>query len=158
MAVAANVASDTDRRLLITRVFDAPREIVFKALIDPQQMARWIGPRSFKAVITEADARPGGRYRIEMHQEKAVYPVTGIYREVTAPERLVYTWAWEQPDGKPGHETLVTVTLRALGAKTELTLRHEIFESKEASDNHGIGWVGSFDKLAEILAGKPGRL
>jgi uncharacterized protein YndB with AHSA1/START domain len=158
MAVAANVANDADCRLLITRVFDASREIVFKALTDPEQMVRWIGPRSFKAVITECNVRPGGRYRIEMHQEKAVYPVSGVYREVSAPERLIYSWAWEQPDGKLGHETLVTVTLKALGGKTELTLRHEIFESKESADNHGIGWAGSFDKLADVLAGKPGRV
>jgi uncharacterized protein YndB with AHSA1/START domain len=66
-------------------------------------------------------------------------------------EKLVYTWAWRGDDGKPGHETLVTVTFRAMGPKTELTLRHEGFETKDSRDSHMGGWSGCLDKLAEYL-------
>jgi len=66
-------------------------------------------------------------------------------------EKLVYTWAWLDEAGKPGRETLVTVTFRAMGRKTELTLRHEGFETRESRDSHNGGWNGCLDKLAEYL-------
>ena len=89
-----------------------------------------------------------------MHGESgATYTVRGTYREVTRPERLVFTWAWEDDKGKPGHESIVTVTLRELGPRrAEMTLHHEIFETKDSRDQHGQGWGGSFDKLVERLA------
>jgi uncharacterized protein YndB with AHSA1/START domain len=144
--------------LTLTRIFDAPREVVFRAWIDPAQIARWIGPRSIKAEIDKMEARPGGAYRIIMHGPTGeTYTVQGIYRELVAPERLVFSWAWEDEAGRPRHETVVAITFRAVGDKTEMTLRHEWFESKEARDNHDHGWSGSFGKLAEVLAGAPGR-
>ncbi len=151
--------SDADRTLVLSRVFDAPREAVFRAWIDPAQIARWIGPRSVKAEIVAMDARAGGVYRIAMHHEKGgVSTVEGVYREVAVPERLVFTWGWQDDSGKPGHETVVAITFKAIGEKTEMTLRHERFENKTRRDSHKQGWTGSFDKLAEILAGKPGRV
>jgi uncharacterized protein YndB with AHSA1/START domain len=146
--------------LEITRIFNAPREDVFRSWIEPERIARWIGPRSIKAEVVKMDARPGGSYRIRMHGESGdVYIVGGVYREVVAPERLVFTWRWEE-DGhghRMGHESVVEITCRAVGRKTEMTLRHGRFETRESRDNHDRGWSGSFDKLAEVLAGKPGR-
>jgi hypothetical protein len=66
--------------------------------------------------------------------------------------------AWEDEAGKPGHDTLVTVTFRAIGNRTEMTLRHEPFDTKTSRDDHSHGWIGSFDALIEVLAGKPGRV
>lgn len=152
-------ASDADLKLVITRTFDAPRAAVFKAWVDPAELARWLGPRSIKAEVKKMDARPGGAYRIVMHGEKgAINVVHGQYREMAPPERLVFTWAWEE-DGAAhmsGHETLVTLAFKAAGRKTEMTLCQERFDSKASRDSHNDGWAGSFDKLADLLAGRPG--
>ena len=154
MAEAAK-AANADITLLITRVFDAPRENVFDAWLDPLQIAKWIGPRNIRAEVTELNAKTGGSYRIHMRGEDGNGPiVSGQYREIRRPERLVFTWSWEtpHPHGVAGHETMVTLTFRAVGQKTEMTLRHELFESQAARDSHNQGWNGSFDKLAELLA------
>jgi uncharacterized protein YndB with AHSA1/START domain len=151
-------SSDAGRSLSMTRRFAAPREAVFAAWTDPAAIARWIGPRSIKAEVKSMVAKPGGTYRIAMHgSDGRIMNVGGVYREVVPPERLVFTWAWEDDAGKPGHETLVTLTFRANGGATEMTLLHERFDDKATRDHHGEGWKGSFDKLEEVLAGKPGR-
>jgi uncharacterized protein YndB with AHSA1/START domain len=153
------IESDADPGLSLTRIFDAPREAVFRAWIDPAQIARWIGPRSIKAEVDKMDARPGGAYRIIMHGPTGeTNTVQGAYRDLVPPERLVFSWAWEDQAGRPQHETTVAISFRAVGDKTEMTLRHDRFDSKEARDNHDHGWTGSFDKLSEVLAGGPGRV
>lgn len=154
-ASPAAARADAAPSLTLTRVFDAPREAVFKAWTDPVQVAQWKGPRGVRAEVKQFDARAGGGYRVAMHgTPNGTMVVRGVYREFLPPERLVFTWAWE--DGtetqRTGHESLVTVTLRAVGGRTELTLTHENFESAESRDNHGYGWTGSLDKLTEFLA------
>ena len=149
---------DADLSLHLTRIFAAPREALFRAWTDPAEIARWLGPRSIEAVVDKMEARPGGAYRIVMHLASGeIHTVQGVYREVVPPERLVFSWAWEDEAGRAGHGTVVAVTLRAVGDQTELTLRHQRFENREARDNHDHGWTGSFDKLGEVLAGAPGR-
>ena len=76
----------------------------------------------------------------------------GVYREIVEPERLVFTWAHENEDGAPGHETLVTVTFAEQGGKTKLTLRQAVFESVKERDSHRGGWNSSMERLAEHLA------
>jgi uncharacterized protein YndB with AHSA1/START domain len=157
---AHDAANDADRTLVLTRRFEAPREAVFAAWIDPASVARWIGPRSVKAEVLQMDARPGGTFRIAMHGASGlVNTVNGTYREVARPKRLVFTWAWEigKPTQSAGHATLVTLTFRAVGTATEMTLHQAPFETKASRDDHDLGWAGSFDKLAEVLAGLPGR-
>ncbi len=84
--------SPPERDFVITRVFDAPPELVFKAWTDPKHMARWWGPRIMTTPVCEMDVRPGGAYRIVMHApDGSDYPITGVYREVTPPRRLVMT-------------------------------------------------------------------
>ena len=142
--------------LVMTRVFDAPREKVFDAWVDGKQLSKWMGPQGVTANAEVAEGKVGGRYRIVMHIPTGDKPaVGGVYREIKRPERLVFTWTWEtqHPGGMSGHETLVTLTFRDVGGKTEMTMRHEGFESAESRDNHNQGWTGSFDKLAEALAG-----
>jgi uncharacterized protein YndB with AHSA1/START domain len=152
---------EADRTLVITRVFDAPREDVFAAWIDPEQMSRWMGPRNIASKVDRMDVRPGGAYRITMRDVDtgAIYVVGGIYREIVWPERLVFTWAWEEDaiEHKRGEVTEVSVTLRAVGDKTELTLRHTAFPRRAMRDNHGLGWTGGFAKLDQLLAHKRGR-
>ncbi len=153
--VGAAIESDVDRTLVMTRRFAAPCDAVFRAWIDPEQFARWIGPRSLTTTVTKMDPVPGGAYRLVMHRpDGGTHIGQGVYREVMPPRRLAFTWAWQDATGKPGHETLVTIILRTVGEATEMTLCQEIFESKDACDRHEHGWTGSFEKLEEVLAGK----
>ena len=143
---AADVALD------LVRVLDAPRERVFAAWTDPARVAKWMGPGGWVCTPSRLEARPGGAYALEMrHTDGDRVTAVGTYREVVPPERLVFTWAWLGEDGKPGHQSLVTVTFRAVGQKTELTLRHEGFDTAESRDNHRDGWSSCLDKLADYL-------
>jgi len=162
MAARANLATTPretakeaprEKVLVITRLFDAPRALVFKMWTDPAHMVRWWGcPRNKAATVTEHDLRPGGRWRVVMRLEDGTdHRVAGAFREVSPPERLAFTWAWEDAAGNRGHETVVTVTLAERGRKTEMTLHHAVFESTEARDLHGEGWTASLDRLAEYV-------
>ncbi len=153
-------AAGDSTALAITRTLDAPREAVFAAWTDPKQLSRWMGPGTIHAEVTALDARVGGAYRLVFHgtpNPSGMNVVRGVYREIVPPSRLVFTWAWEEDMAthKLGHESIVTVTLRAVGSRTELTLRHEKLESKESRDSHAHGWDGCFDKLAQYF--QPGR-
>jgi uncharacterized protein YndB with AHSA1/START domain len=156
MEKAKAAASEPDLSLVLTRSFDAPRERVFDAWLDPSMIGSWMGPRVVKAETKELTPKVGGRYRIHMKgADGSDGPtIAGTYREIVRPERLVFTWAWEtaHPHGNAGHETLVTLTFKERGGKTEMTLRHDRFESKESRESHNQGWNASFDKLAERLA------
>jgi uncharacterized protein YndB with AHSA1/START domain len=151
---AGSSASESDQRVLvITRVFDAPRSLVFKAWTEPERLMRWWGPRGFTMTLCEMDLRPGGAYRFHMRSpEGNESRRRGFVREVVAPERLVLSGAWIDAEGKPGHETLLTVTFADHGGKTELTLHHAVFESVTARDLHQGGWTSSLDCLADYLA------
>ena len=140
--------------LTITRVFDAPRDVVFKAWTDSAPSNDWSAPRGFTVAAFEADLRPGGAWRLRMRtpEGKDLW-VGGIYREIDPPERIVSTHAWQNPDGTSGHETLMTVTLAARGDRTEMTFRQTGFETDEDRDGHRAGWSECFDRLEEHLAG-----
>jgi uncharacterized protein YndB with AHSA1/START domain len=144
-----------DRSLVITRVFDAPRDMVFAAWIDQDQAAHWWGPKGFTTVSCAMDVRVGGAWRRCMRSpEDTEHCSRGIYREIVAPERLVFTFAWER-GGAAGHgpETLVTLTLVDLGGdRTQLTLRQEGFATDAGRDEHGIGWSSCLERLAHYLA------
>ena len=142
-----------DRILLMTRVFDAPRELVFKAWTEPEHLARWWGCAMTTATTFKGDFREGGAFHVKMRLEDGSdHRVRGVYRAFDPPERLSFTWAWEDENGNLGHETIVTVTLVDLDGRTELTLRQAIFESTEMRDMHREGWTASFDRLVDFLA------
>jgi uncharacterized protein YndB with AHSA1/START domain len=147
----------SERELVITRVFDAPRELVFQVWTDPAHVARWWGPHGFTTPrdTVEMDVRPGGAWRIGMlTPEGSEYWMRGEYREVVAPERLVFTYLGADLDDVPSreHETLVTITFAELGDKTEMTFRQESFPSKQSRDDHYGGWSECFDELIDYLA------
>jgi uncharacterized protein YndB with AHSA1/START domain len=141
-----------DRQLTVSRMIDAPRALVFTAWTDPQQIARWWGPKGFTTIDYEMDVRPGGAYRLRMRSPEGVDQIKrGIYREIVAPERIVFTFAWEAPDGSLGTELLVTVTLETLGAKTKLTLQQSGFDAVETRDSHVVGWTSCLERFAEYM-------
>ena len=104
-------------------MLDAPRELVFKAWIEPAQVAQWWGPSGFTNSVCELDARQGGKIRIVMCVPNGVdYPMSGTFREIVPPHRLVFTAVAEDAEGKPILESLTTVSFVEIGGKTELTM------------------------------------
>jgi uncharacterized protein YndB with AHSA1/START domain len=138
----------------MTRVFDAPRSLVFAAWTDAEHLDRWAAaPMGFTVTTEESVIRAGGTFRLTMHApDGSDHRLQGVYKEVTPPERLVFTHCWVDADGKPGPETLVTMTFADRGDRTELTLRQTGFKSVESRDGHNVGWTSTFDRLAQYLA------
>jgi uncharacterized protein YndB with AHSA1/START domain len=139
--------------MVITRVFDAPRELVFACWTETEHLRHWQGaPRGFTVTSSESDIRPGGFFRICMRSPEGVDRwLEGGYREIVKPERLVYTHVWLDANQKRGQETLVTITFSERDGKTELTLRQTGFASVEARDGHGYGWRSALDVLVDYL-------
>src|SRR5438093_4346652 len=125
-------ATTSDREIVITRVLDAPRELVFEAWTDPEQVVQWWGPRGFTTTIHEVDVRPGGVWRFVMHGPDGTdYGNRVDFLEVVAPERLVYNHG---PDGESeGLSFRSTVTFEEEGRGTRLTLRL-VFKSTDERD------------------------
>jgi uncharacterized protein YndB with AHSA1/START domain len=140
----------TKPSLILKRRFKAPPAKVFAAFVDPEKVKRWMGPGEMKAVRAESDARPGGHYRWVMQSPAGEeHDVGGVYREVIANEKIVFTWAWKST---PERESLVTVLLKPDGDGTILTLTHEQFFDGEARDRHEGGWNGALDKMEKLFA------
>lgn len=152
-AKASATMQAAERELVVTRIFDAPRHLVFKAWTDPDHLARWWGPRGFTTISCAIDVRPGGTwFRCMRAPDGREHRKHGIYREITEPERLVFTYATEDASGSAGPETLVTVSFAEFGGKTRLTLRQARFESEAARDAHEGGWASCLERFAEYLA------
>lgn len=144
--------SVADRDLVVSRLIDAPRELVFQAWTDPEQIARWWGPKGFLTVEHDMDIRPGGAYWFVMRSPEGTdHRKRGVYREIVAPERIAFTFAWEAADGTLGHETLVTVTFDAVDDKTRLTLRQGAFDSVAGRDDHVIGWTSCLERFGNYM-------
>lgn len=154
MAARSNPASDAaPRELVITRVFDAPRHLVFKAWTEPERLMRWWGPHGCTTTSCKLDVRVDGSWRICMRLPNGIEVwQQGAYREIVEPERLVFTYAFEDAAGKPGHQTLVTVTFADDRGKTRLTVHQAIFESVEVRNDHVRGWNEALDHLVTQLA------
>jgi uncharacterized protein YndB with AHSA1/START domain len=139
--------------LVISRLFDAPRSLVFKAWTDPEHLAHWWGPQGFATISCVMDVRPGGGwFRCMRAPDGSEHHKRGVYREVVEPERLVFTYATEDADGKLDHQTLVTVTFADFGGKTKLTLHQAVFESVTARESHEGGWTSCLERFAIYLA------
>ena len=154
------MSTDVKPSLALKRRLKAPPAQVFQAWTVPEKMTRWWGANTEASRTAEADVRVGGRFHVGFKGDNGEqHDVSGTYREVVADRKLVFTWAWDEEGAthQSGHESLVTITFRAIGRRTEMTMRHERFEATASRDSHNQGWTGSFDKLVDMLAGKPGR-
>jgi uncharacterized protein YndB with AHSA1/START domain len=154
MAVTADTAAlSTECELVITRIFDAPRPLVFKLWTEPEHLMRWWGPRGFTPISGRMDVRQGGRWsRLMRSPDGSVIRKHGVYRELVAPERLVLTYITDDAAGNPGPETLVTVTFADHDGKTRLTLHQTGFQSVAERDDHRRGWTGALDGFAAYLS------
>jgi len=145
------VLSDTE--IQITREFDAPREIVFKAMTDPALLAKWWGPRRYKTVVDQLDVRPGGKWRMRnVGADGGEHAFRGEFREVTPPERIVWTFEYEPV---AGHISVETMTLTEREGRT-LLVAHDRFASKEDRDGmlqSGMesGARETYERLDEVL-------
>ena len=141
------------QEIIITRDFDAPRELVFKAFTDPKLVSQWLGPREYSTTVDKMEARPGGLWRFVQRNEKGdEFAFHGVHHDVVAPERIVATFEFE---GIPGHVLLQTVRFEPLGQKTRL-VEQLLFQS--VADRDGMvasgmqrGSDDSMDRMAEIL-------
>jgi uncharacterized protein YndB with AHSA1/START domain len=144
---------ETTAALRVERDFDASRERVFRAWIDPAAARVWFAPPG--AVWTEPlvlQARPGGRFRFRVSVVGKVYTIHGTYREIRLSDRLVFTWEWEDdPDRGDSGKSLVTVQLREQGRKTELALTQTGFPSESSRQAHRARWEDCLATVARLV-------
>jgi uncharacterized protein YndB with AHSA1/START domain len=148
--------------LQIRRNFAAPREKVFAAWAQREQLEKWMCKDVSSHTIThhQQDIRTGGRYLMEIRDpaQNGIYWGQGVYLEVKPPEKIVFTWSWTNatPDGAQLHpdspETQVTVEFFDRGNSTEVVLTHGVFGSAKDRDEHNQGWNGCLDVLATVLS------
>lgn len=151
-------AAPGQRTLVIERIIDAPRDLVFKAWTDPRHVAQWWSPKYFTNPLCEMDVRPGGAILIHMQgPDGVVYPMKGVFHEIIEPERLVFaSSAVEDEEGRPLLEIVNTVTFVEHEGKTKLTMQAVV--NRAASGSEGAlagmeeGWNQSLDKLADYVA------
>jgi uncharacterized protein YndB with AHSA1/START domain len=153
------VTMPSDKEIRMTRVFDAPRDLVFEAHTSCEHMSNWWGPRKYEFASCELDFRPGGTWRI-VHRgpDGEEYGFHGEFREIVPPERIVWTFEFE---GAPGHVSVETLTLEEQDGKTTVTA-NSVFDSVEARDgmlNSGMesGAVETYERLDEYLEVHKGR-
>lgn len=142
------------REFTLTRVLAAPRDLVFRAFVEPDRMRHWWVPRGFSMLSCKLDLREGGAWRMAIRADDsgAVQTEVGVYREIRAPERLAFTHAWVRANGTLTHPTLVTATFTERGARTEVTFRQEDFATSAACLSHEEGWGVSLDQLVGYIA------
>jgi uncharacterized protein YndB with AHSA1/START domain len=150
-----NVATIPLAELTITREIKAPRARVFAAWTDISQVSLWWAPRGFTLLECEIDLRPGGIWLRRMRGSDGRITVKhGVYREILPPERLVFTYNTQHPDGSIEPETVVTVTFADLGGRTQLTLHHCGFATEQAAIDHRGGWTSGLERFADFMAGR----
>lgn len=138
--------------LRLEKVFASPPERVFAASIDAEQLRQWWGPFGFTVAGVQLEALERSEYRLTMQPpEGDVFHIRGTFREVEAQRRLVYTFAYEEPD-PDDQETLVTVTFEPEAAGTRLTLDQGPFRTGARLELHRVGWAQIFERLDRFLA------
>jgi uncharacterized protein YndB with AHSA1/START domain len=155
---SVKTASYGERTVTLTRVLDAPRDLVWRAWTDPKHLGQWFGPRGFTSSVPTLDVRAGGGLRIVMHgPDGNDYPMKGIFSEVKPPERLVFSNIAIDKDGNHLLEGETTVILEEQGGKTKLTLhtyaKGLVPFAPAMLDGMEAGWTQTIDKLCELVAG-----
>jgi len=161
MSTTLTVTTPSDREILITRAFDAPRNLVFDCVSKPELVKRWLlGPPGWTMPVCEIDLRVGGRYRyVWRHADKKDMGMGGVFREIVRPERIVQTELFDED--WTGGETVATTILTEQGGRTTLaiTVLYTSKAAREGALSTGMtkGMEASYDRLAELLASLPGE-
>lgn len=144
--------------LVLKRIFDAPVALVYKVWTDPYHLAQWWGPHGYTTPVCEVDLRPGGVIRLHMEGADGVRnPSNGVVKDVVENERFAFTTTWDDDTGMPMIELLNTVTLKAVGDRTEMTLHTEVLKITrelvpQLDGGMEEGWSQSLEKMAAVLA------
>lgn len=155
-AATTKVTLPSDKEILITREFDAPRDVVFKTMLEPDLIPRWWGPRKYTTIVDRMDVRPGGGYRFIHRGPDGETAFRGEYREIVPNQKIVQTFEWEP---MAGHISVETATFEERDGRTLLTVR-SVFASREDRDGmvqSGMesGLRETHDRFAELLATLP---
>jgi uncharacterized protein YndB with AHSA1/START domain len=146
------MSTETSTSLRVSRIIAAPPERVFEAWTTPEQIKEWSAPEGITVADAAVDLTVGGRYHIHMvSPEGPEYNARGVYREIDPPNRLSYTWRWDEEEHDVG-ETLVTVEFLDAGGSTEVIITHEQFPTAEAKDGHEQGWTSCLNRLEAKFA------
>lgn len=136
--------------LVVKRTYPHPQDLIFRAWTEPVRLERWFCPNPKNKVKAQIDLRVGGAYRIAMIAPTGdSWVVGGTYQEIDRPQKLVFTWKWENEDSET---SLVTVHFRETADGTEVEVTHDRLASEESRDNHGQGWIATMDRLYGYLA------
>ena len=145
------MSTKADTSLCVSRVIHADPDTVFRAWTEPEQLKHWSCPEGMTVADAYVDLRVGGTYRIRMRgSEGQTHTAVGVYREIARPQRLVYTWEWEEEDHGVG-ETLVTVEFNDLDGSTDVVLSHELFPNAAAKASHEEGWTSCLNRLEGLF-------
>jgi len=150
-ARAGNSTLPARREFTLNRVLHAPRSLVFRAFVEPDRMKMWWAPRGFRILSCALDLREGGAWRMRIRSDEtgAVQTEVGTYREISEPERLVFTHAWLRTNGTLTPPTLVTVEFTERHGRTEVRFTQSDFLSPEFCHSHEDGWSSSLEQLTE---------
>jgi len=139
--------------LEMRHIIAAPRERVLAAWTSPEEIQHWFGPATCRVQSVRLDLRVGGEYCFDVFSQKiGQTKIRGTYKEIEAPEHLVYSWQCGCDSDLALDESLVTVDFIDLGSSTEVRLRHELLLNEDVREDHKHGWIGTFEKLASYLA------
>jgi uncharacterized protein YndB with AHSA1/START domain len=137
-----------DRELTITRIFDAPRSLVFEAWTEPKHLMRWFAPNNFTVPVCEMDFRVGGKFRSCLRGFGNDHWAHGVYREIVKPERIVWTGILD----RDGNEVVTTATFAEHEGKTKLTVHQTFSIETDSTSGARQGWTETLEHLAEYLA------
>lgn len=142
-------------RLEISRVIEAPRDQVYAAWTDPEQLKQWFGPENVQTRELVADARVGGKFRWDLiNSEGEEMTMRGEFRELQPDKKIVFTWQWEDDEDWENHISIITVEFYDRDGGTELRLTHEQLPNEESRDGHTRGWESALDKLERLFSSK----
>jgi uncharacterized protein YndB with AHSA1/START domain len=157
MSLATAEHPHGEAKVTIERTFDAPRDLVFRMWLEPEHLAQWWGPDHFTNPVCEVDARAGGKLYIVMRAPDGTdYPMSGTFKEIRPPEKLVFIAQALDAKGKPALEAYTSVTFAEAGSKTKMTLfAHGIGKAPAALQMLGgmeAGWTQSIGRLTALIA------
>jgi len=144
-----NMKAGTALRLRLERTIRASRERVWDAWTRPEHLKQWSAPEGLEVTDGDLDLRVGGRWRVVMEGFGNKYIAVGTYREITPPERLVYTHSWTTDENPV--DTIVTVTFEAEGGSTRVVLMQEGFTEEGSRSGHEEGWSSTLDRLVRLM-------
>lgn len=147
-----DTATESPTTLVVRRTVNAPRDRVFAAWTTPEIMRRFMCPENIEIGELSADVRVGGAWSVEMIRPDGNWSVRGVYKEILNPERIAYTWAWDEDDAADAHESLVTVEFHDRGSRTEVVLTHERLKDQDSRDKHNVGWTSMMNRLEATFA------